>query len=74
MPKSIFLNSHTSSNRDSWWYLEQDADGSLWVRHENQDDDTTNWRRPLHEALASGGATGYGKALEERIGRMFKDA
>lgn len=71
MTKRTFINSHTSSNRDSWWWLEQDADGTLHVVHENQDDASTNWRRPINEAMKSGG-TGFGKSLQALIDRMFK--
>lgn len=73
MSKTTVLNSHTSSQRDSWWYLEQDDDGSLWVRHENDDDDSSNWRRPLSEVMASGSSSNFMKALQERIDRMFAD-
>lgn len=70
--KFVVLTSHMSSLRDSWWYLEQDEDGSLWVRHENDDDHSVDWRKPLHEAMAAGG-TGFGKELQKRIDRMFED-
>lgn len=54
MPGIASLGNHTSSNRDSWWHLEQDSDGSLWIRYENEDDHGDDWRRPLHDILAKG--------------------
>lgn len=69
MSKSVILGSHTSSRRDSWWYLEQDDDGSLWVRHENDDDSSGNWRKPLHQVLAEGDR----RLVQDRIDRMFMD-
>lgn len=71
--QTTVLHSHTSSQRDSWWYLEQDDDGSLWVRHENDDDHSSDWKRPLHEVMAGGGSSGFERALQERVNRMFKD-
>lgn len=72
MAKRIFITSHTSSLRDSWWWLEQDADGSLHVSHENMDDRSTDWRKPLNEAIKGGGA-GYGRELQALIDRMFEE-
>jgi hypothetical protein len=75
MPRQrTVLCSHTSSRRDSWWYLEQDDDGSIWIRHENDDDHSDDWRRPLQEVLMKGSGSGCDRELQERINRMFQDA
>ncbi|TCM21485.1 hypothetical protein EDF56_101149 [Novosphingobium sp. PhB165] len=71
MTKTSVLGSHTSSLRDSWWYLEQDADGSIFVRHEDDEDSSKNWRKPLHEVMAGNGSAK--KLVQERIDRMFED-
>ena len=69
MSKRVILGSHTSSQRDSWWYLEQDSDGGLFVRYENDDDHSDDWRKPLHEVLAGSGSA---KAqVEQWIGLMM---
>jgi hypothetical protein len=72
MARSKVITSHTSSRRDSWWYLEQDEDGSLHVRYENDDDHSLDWRKPLHEFIASGWGT-IQPELQSLINRMFDD-
>lgn len=73
MAKSIVLGNHTSSLRDSWWYLEQRDDGSLWVRYENDDDHSDDWEKPLADVLVEGGSTA--EVVQKRIDLMFdKDA
>jgi hypothetical protein len=61
-----------SSERDSWWYLEQDKDGSLHVRYENDDDPSDNWRMPINDFLSRGGSSSH-QALVELVDRMFAD-
>lgn len=77
MGKTTVLGSHTSSQRDSWWYLEQGEDGALYVRYENDDDHSDDWRLPLHEVLVSGSSAGgmssARQRVQERIDRMFED-
>lgn len=75
MAKTAVLGSHTSSQRDSWWYLSQHDDGSVWVRYENDDDHNDDWEKPLQEVLVSGPA-GAKERVEAWIGRMLekKDA
>jgi len=58
MSRSTVLGSHTSSQRDSWWYLEQAEDGALYVRYENDGDHSDDWRLPLHEVIVGGSGTG----------------
>jgi hypothetical protein len=72
MSKSAVLGSHTSSRRDSWWYLEQDESGQLFVRYENDDDHSDDWRKPISEVLANGPDSARA-LLQERINRMFED-
>lgn len=71
MTQTTVLGSHTSSLRDAWWYLEQADDGSLWVRYENDDDHSDDWRKPLAEVLAGGGSAR--ELVQARIDRMFED-
>jgi hypothetical protein len=73
MAKTAVLGSHTSSNRDSWWYLVQDDDGTLHVEYENDDDPSDNHRVPINDFLKSQGGSGARKELMDRIGRMFED-
>lgn len=72
MGKVSVLGNHTSSHRDAWWYLEQDDDGGLFVSYENDDDHSSDWRKPLHEVLADTASTA-GRLVQERIDRMFED-
>ena len=69
MGKTVVLGSHTSSNRDSWWYLEREEDGSLYVRYENDDDHSEDWRKPMHEVLAGSGSAK--NRVQEWIGSMM---
>ena len=71
MTKTTVLSSHTSSQRDAWWYLSQREDGSLWVSYENDDDHSDDWEKPLAVVLAEGGSAA--KRVQERIDRMFED-
>jgi hypothetical protein len=72
MPKVTVLGGHTSSQRDSWWYLVQDENGQLFVKYENDDDYSGDWEKPIAEVLANGPSTAK-TLLQERIGRMFED-
>ena len=47
--KSKVIASHTSSQRDSWWYLIQKDDGTLHVGHES---DTQGERIEHHGRMA----------------------
>lgn len=71
MTKRTVITSHTSSQRDSWWYLEQEQDGSLYIQYENDDDHSRDYRKPLHEFIASGWGT-IQKELQALIDRMFE--
>ncbi len=72
MAKSTVLGSHTSSRRDSWWYLEQDDEGALYVSYENDDDHSDDWRKPLAEVLANGPSSAT-ELVQQCIDRMFED-
>lgn len=73
MAKTAVLGSHTSSNRDSWWYLVQDDNGTLHVEYENDDDPSDNYRVGINEFLSStGGGAGARKELLNLITRMFE--
>jgi hypothetical protein len=73
MINTTVLGSHTSSQRDSWWYLIQRADGSLWVKYENDDDHSDDWEKPLHEVLTSNVGVSAKELVQSRIDRMFED-
>lgn len=69
---STVLCSHTSSLRDSWWYLEQDTDGSLHIRYENEDNPDDKWRKPINEFLVSSNNRAR-RELMDRISRLFEE-
>lgn len=71
MAQRTVLGNHTSSNRDSWWYLEQDDDGGLFVRYEN-DDHSDDWRKPLAQVLANL-TSSAAQRVQARVDRMFED-
>ncbi|GGE24809.1 hypothetical protein GCM10011390_50290 [Aureimonas endophytica] len=73
MKNSTVLGNHMSSRRDAWWYLEQDEDGSLWVRYENEDQPGDEWRKPLAEVLANPPSMKTAALVQERIERMFAE-
>ena len=72
MAKNTVIETHTSSQRGSWWYLQQDEDGSLHVRYKNDDDHSMDFRKPLHEFIASGWGT-INLELQSLIDRMFEE-
>ena len=74
MGQSRVLHSHTSSQRDSWWYLVQDDDGALFIEYENDDAPNEKWKLPINDFLKKEGtATGAGAALRKLVDRMFED-
>ncbi|EXS71422.1 hypothetical protein BF95_03925 [Sphingobium sp. Ant17] len=62
---------HESSKRDAIWILEQDDDGSLHVRYEDEMDRGETWRKPINEFLAAGGLASH-RALMSLVDRMFE--
>ena len=72
MAKNTVIETPTSRQYDSWWYLQQDEDGSLHVRYENDDDHSMDFRKPLNEFIASGWGT-INLELQSLIDRMFEE-
>ena len=72
MKQSALLGTRMSSIRDCAWFLDQDEDGALFVRYENDDDPSDNWRKPLAEVLADQKSS-TARLVQERIDRMFED-
>lgn len=71
MSKRTVITSHTSSRRDSWWFLIQDDDGALYVEHENDDapeQGKTRWT--INEFMQRGDAK---RELQQLIDRMFEN-
>lgn len=71
MARSMIFYTHESSKRDGYWYLEQDDDGSLHVRYEDDMPPKSEWRKPINEFLSGGGMASH-RALVELIDRMFE--
>lgn len=69
--KRRLLNTHCSSRRDAAWFLEQDDSGQIYVRYENSDDPSDDWRKTLSEFLAQGTGLGAKAELQRLIDRMF---
>ena len=71
--KSKVIASHTSSQRDSWWYLIQKDDGTLHVGHESDSQGERIEREvPLNDFMRAG--TGAQAELQDLIDRMFNGA
>jgi hypothetical protein len=71
--KSKVIASHTSSQRDSWWYLIQKDDGTLHVGHESDTQGEQIEREvPLNEFMREG--AGAQAELQDLIDRMFNGA
>jgi hypothetical protein len=71
--KSKVIASHTSSQRDSWWYLIQKDDGTLHVGHESDSQGERIEREvPLNDFMRAG--TGARAELQDLIDRMFNGA
>jgi len=71
--KSKVIASHTSSQRDSWWYLIQKDDGTLHVGHETDTQGEQIEREvPLNEFMREG--AGAQAELQDLIDRMFNGA
>jgi hypothetical protein len=71
--KSKVIASHTSSQRDSWWYLIQKDDGTLHVGHESDTQGERIEREvPLNEFMREG--AGAQAELQDLIDRMFNGA
>jgi hypothetical protein len=69
--KSKVIASHTSSQRDSWWYLIQKDDGTLHVRHESntQGKRTIDREVTLNDFMSE--RSGTQAELQNLIDRMF---
>jgi hypothetical protein len=65
------ITSHTTQSRDSWWYLVQEEDGTLWVKYKSdQQGEKVEATHSINDFLKKGGP---GKAeLQKLIERMFK--
>jgi hypothetical protein len=72
MTQSTIIAMHRSTQRDDWWFLEQDEDGSLHVSYESDDDHTTDYRVPLHEFIAAKSGA-IQTELQFLINRMFEE-
>jgi hypothetical protein len=71
--KSKVIASHTSSQRDSWWYLIQKGDGTLHVGHESDSQGERIEREvPPNEVMREG--AGAQAELQNLIDRMFNGA
>jgi hypothetical protein len=71
--KSKVIASHTSSQRDSWWYLIQKDDGTLHVGHESGSlGERIEREVPLNEFMREG--AGAQAELQDLIDRMFNGA
>ena len=71
--KSKVIASHTSSQRDSWWYLIQKDDGTLHVGHESDSQGERIEREvPLNDFMREG--AGAQAELQDLIDRMFNAA
>jgi hypothetical protein len=71
--KSKVIASHTSSQRDSWWYLIQKDDGTLHVGHESGSQAERIEREvPLSDFMCEG--VGAQAELQDLIDRMFNAA
>jgi hypothetical protein len=68
--KSKVIASHTSSQRDSWWYLIQKDDGTLHVGHESDTQGERIEREVLLNEFMREGA-GAQAELQDLIDRMF---
>jgi hypothetical protein len=74
MARVAVISSQMSSQRDTWWFLVQNDDGTLHVKYEskNADGDKTEWEMPINEFLQKSG--GGRTELQKLINRMFEDA
>ena len=71
--KSKVIASHTSSQRDSWWYLIQKGDGTLHVGHESDSQGERIEREvPLNDFMREG--AGAQAEHQNLIDRMFNAA
>jgi len=67
------LQSHSSSQRDSWWYPIQKDDGTLHVGHESEAQGERIEREvPLNDFVREG--AGVQAELHDLIDRMFNGA
>jgi hypothetical protein len=71
--KSKVIASHTSSQRDSWWYLIQKDDSTLHVGHvSDSQGERTEREVPLNDFMREG--AGAQAELQNLIDRMFNGA
>lgn len=71
MARSTLFYAHESSQRDAVWFLEQDDDGALHVKYENDMHPKDEWRMPINEFLSKGGMASH-RALMQLVDRMFE--
>ena len=69
--KTKVIASHTSSRRDSWWYLIQKDDGTLHVRHESKTQGTRTIDREVTLNDFMSERSGTQAELQNLIDRMF---
>ena len=73
--KSKVIASHTSSQRDSWWwYLIQKDDGTLHVRHESDTQGKRTIDREVTLNYFMSERSGTQAELQNLIDRMFDGA
>jgi hypothetical protein len=72
--KSKVIASHTSSQRDSWWYLIQKDDGTLHVGHESDSRGTLSIDREVTINDFMSERSGAQAELQDLIDRMFNVA
>jgi hypothetical protein len=71
--KTTIIASHTSSQRDNWWYLIQKDDGTLHVGHESDSKGERIEREvPLNDFVREG--VGAQAELQNLVDRMFDGA
>ena len=71
--KTKVIASHTSSQRDSWWYLIQKDDGTFHIGHESDSQgERTEREVPLNDFMREG--VGAQAELQNLIDRMFGGA
>jgi hypothetical protein len=69
--KSKVIASHTSIQRDSWWYLIQKDDGTLHVRHESDTQGKLTIDREVTINDFMGERSGAQAELQDLIDRLF---
>jgi hypothetical protein len=74
MARSTLFYTHESSRRDAAWFLEQDDDGSLHAKYEDELLATQeDWRMPINDFLSKGGMASHRALLVLLLDRLFED-